>query len=152
MAISASKILCLLRLLVVVSRGATMSQDQDSQPYEISIRPGFSTELRLIAEERCRAGGAGEPTGKVGRREELDELLVLAVAVGGGGSTKKHATTQSTGEPLPALRAGGYRQTQRLNQPDPPKLFPLNRMRLPLRDLLVIGPPLLARKKAGSGD
>ena len=26
---------------------------------------------------------------------------MLAVAVGGGGSTKKHATTQSTGEPLP---------------------------------------------------
>lgn len=77
----------------------------------------------------------------------LSRLLVLAVAVGGGGSTKKHATTQSTGEPLPALRAGGYRQTQRLNQPDPPKLFPLDRMRLPLRDLLVIGPPLLAKKE-----
>ena len=42
--------------------------------------------------------------------------LVLAVAVGGGGSyKKKHATTQSTGEPLPALQAGGYRRTQRLN-------------------------------------
>ncbi|MCE2056213.1 hypothetical protein HAX54_044269 [Datura stramonium] len=27
--------------------------------------------------------------------EELDELLVLAVVVGGGRSTKKHATTQS---------------------------------------------------------
>lgn len=79
---------------------------------------------------------------------------MLAVAVGGGGSTKKHATTQSTGEPLPALRAGGYRRTQRLNQPDPPKQFPLDRMRLSLRDLLVIGPPLLAGKdrKAGSGD
>ncbi|KAL5805883.1 hypothetical protein ACOSQ4_028616 [Xanthoceras sorbifolium] len=33
-------------------------------------------------------------------------ILVLAVAVGGGGSTKKNATTQSTGEPLPALQAG----------------------------------------------
>lgn len=75
--------------------------------------------------------------------------LVLAVAVGGGGSTKKkkHATTQSTGEPLPALQAGGYRRTQRLNQLDPPKQFPLDRMRLSLRDLLVIGPPLLAKKE-----
>lgn len=68
---------------------------------------------------------------------------MLAVAVGGGGSTKKHATTQSTGEPLPALQAGGYR----LNQLDPPKQFPLDRMRLSLRDLLVIGPPLLAKKE-----
>ncbi|KAL5808097.1 hypothetical protein ACOSQ3_028788 [Xanthoceras sorbifolium] len=33
-------------------------------------------------------------------------ILVLAVAVGGEGSTKKNATTQSTGEPLPALQAG----------------------------------------------
>lgn len=72
---------------------------------------------------------------------------MLAVAVGGGGSTKKHATTQSTGEPLPALQAGGYRRTQRLNQLDPPKQFPLDRMRLSLRDLLVIGPPLLAKKE-----
>ena len=69
---------------------------------------------------------------------------MLAVAVGGGGSTK---TTQSTGEPLPALQAGGYRRTQRLNQLDPPKQFPLDRMRLSLRDLLVIGPPLLAKKE-----
>lgn len=38
----------------------------------------------------------------------IGTILVLAVAVGGGGSTKKHATTQSTGEPLPALQAGGY--------------------------------------------
>ena len=72
---------------------------------------------------------------------------MLAVAVGGGGSTKKHATTPSTGEPLPALQAGGYRRTQRLNQLDPPKQFPLDRMRLSLRDLLVIGPPLLAKKE-----
>lgn len=72
---------------------------------------------------------------------------MLAVAVGGGGSTKKHATTQSTGEPLPPLRAGGYRRTQRLNKQDPPKQFPLDRMRLSLRDLLVIGPPLLAKKE-----
>ena len=59
----------------------------------------------------------------------------------------KHATTQSTGEPLPALQAGGYGRTQRLNQLDPPKQFPLDRMRLSLRDLLVIGPPLLAKKE-----
>lgn len=52
---------------------------------------------------------------------------MLAVAVGGGGSIKKHA------------------RTLRLNQLDPPKQFPLDRMRLSLRDLLVIGPPHLIR-------
>ncbi|KAK4837423.1 hypothetical protein QYF36_005290 [Acer negundo] len=88
-----------------------------------------------------------EPTGKIGAmRSSTSTILVLAVAVGGGGSTKKHATTQSTGEPLPALQAGGYR----LNQLDPPKQFPLDRMRLSLRDLLVIGPPLLAKKERQS--
>ncbi|KAI3668350.1 hypothetical protein L1987_88670 [Smallanthus sonchifolius] len=48
-----------------------------------------------------------------------------------------------------SLKPTSESSTESHNQPDPPKpkKFPLDRMRLSLRDPLVIGPPLLAKKE-----
>ena len=54
----------------------------------------------------------------------------------GDGGNPRHVSPKDGKEiHFDRSRAGGYRKTQRLNQPDPPKQFPLDRMRLSLRDL-----------------
>lgn len=60
-----------------------------------------------------------------------------------GGVRRFSPSTTSIAEPT------SESSTESHNQPDPPKpkKFPLDRMRLSLRDPLVIGPPLLAKKE-----